>query len=59
VNGKVYWLVDGRRTHGRIEAHIDSGAVRYLFVRWADGTVGRFIEGSLPPELHHVLEGVR
>jgi hypothetical protein len=59
VNGKVYWLVDGRRTNGRIESHIDSISGRYLFVRWFDGTRGRFIEGHEPKELHHVLEGAR
>lgn len=59
MNGKVYWLVDGRRTNGRVEAHLDSMRGRDIFVRWADGSRGRFIEGSEPPELHHVLEGAR
>lgn len=59
MNGKVFWLVDGRRTLGRVEAHIDSMRGRDVFIRWADGTCGRFIEGQEPPELHPLLEGTR
>lgn len=47
-----YWRPGtGRVVRGRVEHTQDSNGWRFVYVRWEDGSLGRFIEGQEPKEL--------
>jgi hypothetical protein len=54
VSAYRYWKPadGGRVVRGRVEDYDAHSGFRFVYVRWEDGSVGRFIEGQEPPELH-------
>lgn len=60
MTGRVTW-VDLRTKKpallGVVVDHHEHDTYRFMRVRWSNGRIGTFVEGSEPPELRPAIDG--